>query len=302
MLLKKQVISVVFCKYLCFPLALCIVVRRFLESFCNFFSFFVRKSKIICLYRGLRARFELYKYAGDVVDLRNPLFFIMNKTTLMAIGALLLGGLTSCHWATMESRLAARVDGSSNEYKILATQCPAGGITEYTTASGKKIYVQQSRVYAESASGALLAFGSVEETHFTVGKGTRAKRMDPIERYVVIGYHDLVYSGITPPEPQYRHPLGEKTMLWRHWEGAVQASADPGMQLVSAKILPVAPGVENDPVAWEVFNDARPEPSAATKYLYAPVVSMVDVPLSILGSVIYLPYYNISQWIGALKD
>ena len=226
----------------------------------------------------------------------------MKKINLLAMGVVLLSGLTSCHWATMESRLAERVDGSSNEYKILATQCPMGGITEYTTTSGKKIYVQQSRVYAESVAGALFAFGSVEDTHFTVGKGTAAKRMDPIERYVVIGYNDLVYSGVTPPAPEYRHPMGEKTMLWRKWEEAVQASADPGLQLATARVIPVAPGTENDPVAWEVFNDARPEPRAVTKYFYAPAASLADVPLSILGSAIYLPYYNLSRWIASLKD
>ena len=54
---------------------------------------------------------------------------------------------------------------------------------------------------------------------------------------------------------------------------------------------------ENDFAAWEVFRSQKKEPSALDRYVMKPLASVADVPMTVLGSVCYLPYYNVKTWI-----
>lgn len=202
----------------------------------------------------------------------------------------------------MESRLADRVDGTSDEYKITGSQSLLGGIMEYTAANGKKFYVHRCRVSSERKPGPIFVFGGIDEKHFTVGNNAAAVTLPAVERFVVVGYDDLVFSGITPPAAQYRHPLGEKTMLWREWEDKVAATGDSGLQLVGSQVLPIAPGSDNDHAAWAVYQDAKSEVSPTKRYALAPLAAVADVPLTILGTLGYLPYYNVKCWVKSFME
>ncbi len=210
--------------------------------------------------------------------------------------------LSSCQWAMMESRLADRVDGSSDEYKITGSESLLGGIVEYTAANGKKFYVHRCRVDSERKPGPVFVFGEIDKKHFTWGNNAVSEALAPVERYVVVGYDDLVFSGITPPAAEYRHPLGEKTILWREWESLVETAHDPGLQLVSSTVLPIAADSDNDHAAWAVYQDAKSEVTPTKRYLLAPLAAVADVPLTILGTIGYLPYYNIKHWITEATD
>lgn len=222
----------------------------------------------------------------------------MNIRQFLGIAVAASVVLSSCQWAMMESRIADRVNGSSDEYKIINTENLLGGVLEYTTLSGKKIYVHRCRVHSERKPGALFVFGEIDKKHLTLGNAATVERLNPVERYVVIGYDDLVFNGITPPPAEQRHPLGEKTMLWREWEDKAQAAQDPGLQLVSNTVLPIPPETDNDHVAWEVYQDAKSEVEPTKRYLLAPLAAVADVPLTILGTLVYLPYYNVKTWLG----
>ena len=202
----------------------------------------------------------------------------------------------------MESRLADRVDGTSDEFKITGSETLLGGVVEYTAANGKKFYVQRCRVKSERKPGPLFVFGEIEKTHFTWGNKAAARPLPDVERYVVIGYDDLVFSGITPPAAEFRHPLGEKTMLWREWESQVDVAQEPGLQMVSSIVLPISPGSDNDHAAWAVYQDAKSEVTSSKNYLLTPLAAVADVPLTILGTACYLPYYNVKYWIKSIKD
>ena len=198
--------------------------------------------------------------------------------------------------------MADRVDGTSDEFKITGSETLLGGVVEYTAANGKKFYVQRCRVKSERKPGPLFVFGEIEKTHFTWGNKAAARPLPDVERYVVIGYDDLVFSGITPPAAEFRHPLGEKTMLWREWESQVDVAQEPGLQMVSSIVLPISPGSDNDHAAWAVYQDAKSEVTSSKNYLLTPLAAVADVPLTILGTACYLPYYNVKYWIKSIKD
>ena len=226
----------------------------------------------------------------------------MNRRQFFSMVSVAAALLSSCQWAMMESRLADRVDGSSDEYKITGSESLLGGIAEYTAANGKKFYVHRCRVDSERKPGPLFVFGEIDKKHFTWGNNAASEALAPVERYVVVGYDDLVFSGITPPAAEYRHPLGEKTILWREWESLVEAAHDPGLQLVSSTVLPIAADSDNDHAAWAVYQDAKSEVTPAKRYLLAPLAAVADVPLTILGTIGYLPYYNVKHWITKATD
>lgn len=226
----------------------------------------------------------------------------MNMRQFFCVVSLAATALSSCQWAIMESRIADRVDGTSDEYKITGSESLLGGILEYTAANGKKFYVHRCRVNSERKPGALFVFGEIEKEHFSWCDGTAATPLHPVERYVVVGYDDLVFSGITPPTAEFRHPLGEKTILWREWETKVESLNDPGLQLVSSQVLPIAPGSDNDHAAWAVYQDAKEEVTPTKRYLLAPLAEVADVPLTILGTLGYLPYYNVKCWVKSITE
>ena len=95
--------------------------------------------------------------------------------------------LCSCQWAMMESRLADRVDGTSDEFKITGSETLLGGVVEYTASNGKKFYVQRCRVKSERKPGPLFVFGEIDKEHFTWGNKAEAQPLPDVERYVVIG-------------------------------------------------------------------------------------------------------------------
>ena len=226
----------------------------------------------------------------------------MNMRQFFSVVSAAAAVLSSCQWAGMESRLADRVSGESDEYKITGSESLLGGIMEYTAANGKKFYVHRCRVNSERKPGPLFVFGEIDKKHFTWGNSAPAVPLPPVERYVVVGYDDLVFSGITPPAAEYRHPLGEKTILWRDWEAQADAADDPGLQLLSSTVLPIAADSDNDHAAWAVYQDAKSEVSATDRYLLAPLAAVADIPLTILGTIGYLPYYNVKHWITSIKD
>lgn len=226
----------------------------------------------------------------------------MKMRQFLSVATVAAISLCSCQWAMMESRLADRVDGTSDEFKITGSETLLGGVVEYTAANGKKFYVQRCRVKSERKPGPLFVFGEIEKTHFTWGNKAAARPLPDVERYVVIGYDDLVFSGITPPAAEFRHPLGEKTMLWREWESQVDVAQEPGLQMVSSIVLPISPGSDNDHAAWAVYQDAKSEVTSSKNYLLTPLAAVADVPLTILGTACYLPYYNVKYWIKSIKD
>ncbi|MBQ4593710.1 MAG: hypothetical protein IJA81_03690 [Akkermansia sp.] len=243
---------------------------------------------------------QVWKY---VLDSEISFFRTMKMRQFFCVVSAAAAVLSSCQWAMMESRLADRVDGSSDEYKITGSESLLGGIVEYTAANGKKFYVHRCRVSSERKPGPLFVFGEIDKKHFTVGNHTAmAQALPPVERFVVVGYDDLVFSGITPPAAEYRHPLGEKTMLWRDWETQVELAQDPGLQLVNSQVLPIAPGSDNDHAAWAVYQDAKEEVTPTKCYLLTPLAAVADVPLTILGTLGYLPYYNIKHWIQSIEE
>lgn len=226
----------------------------------------------------------------------------MKMRQFLSVATVAAFSLCSCQWAMMESRIADRVNGASDEYRITGSESLMGGIVEYTAANGKKFYVQRYRVKSERKPGPMFVFGEIDKKHFTWGNNAPAKALPTVERFVVVGYNDLVFNGITPPAAEFRHPLGEKTMLWREWEDKVEALQDPGMQLVSSTVLPIAPGSENDQAAWEVYQDAKSEVAPGRRYVWAPLAEVADVPLTLLGTMCYMPYYNVKHWVKCIKD
>ena len=203
----------------------------------------------------------------------------------------------------MESRLAERAGGESDETRIVSSDCPENAIVEHTTAGGKKIYVQRCRVVTERKTGALFVFGGINKKHFSVGGGKTTGATTTTERHVVIGYRDLVLSGITPPPEEQQHELGQRTMLWDDWKAECDKRNDPSLAIVSSISLPISYEGENDFAAWEVYNSGKKAPSAMDRYVMKPLASLADVPMTVLGSVCYLPYYNVKTWIkGEKKD
>lgn len=256
-----------------------------------------------CIKACLQSRFGLYKTSPAVIDSEiSQLFSVIHMRQFFCMVSVAVASLSSCQWAVMESRIADRVDGSSDEYKITGSESLLGGIMEYTAANGKKFYVHRCRVTSERKPGPLFVFGEIDKKHFTLGNNAVAEPLPAVERFVVVGYDDLVFSGITPPAAEYRHPLGEKTILWREWENSVAVANDPGLQLVSSTVLPIAAGSDNDHAAWAVYQDAKGEVTPSKRYFLAPLAALADIPLTILGTVCYFPYYNVKYWINGKKD
>ena len=206
------------------------------------------------------------------------------------------GILSSCQWALMESRLVDRVTGKSDEQRIVDAKVSLGGVIEYTAANGKKFYIQRCRVSAERKIGPLFVFGEIDKVHFTMGGNGTNIPLNPVESLVVIGYDDLVFSGITPPAPEYRHPMGETTRLWEEWEAEAASLKDPGLRLVASTVLPVSADGDNDYVAACISKSMARPVGAASRYLLAPLAAVADVPLTIMGTAVYFPYYNVKYW------
>jgi hypothetical protein len=214
------------------------------------------------------------------------------------VGALAMGGvLSSCHWVGMESRLAERAGGESDEVRIVSSDCPENTVVEHTTAGGKKIYVQRCRVVTERKTGALFVFGGINKKHFSVGGGKPTGATTTTERHVVIGYRDLALCGIEAPPAEQQHELGTRTMLWDDWKAECDKRNDPSLAIVSSVNLPVSFEGGNDFAAWEIFNSQKKEPTAMDRYVMKPLASVADVPMTVLGSVCYMPYYNVKAWI-----
>ena len=222
----------------------------------------------------------------------------MNMRQFFSIAAVAAACLSSCQWAMMESRLADRVSGASDEYKIVGSENLLGGIAEYTAANGKKFYVHRCRIHTERKPGALFVFGEIDKKHFAWGDKAPSTKQAPTERYVLLGYDDMVFSGITPPPVELRHPMGETTTLWREWSEQVNTAKEPGLNFVSSTILPIEAGNDNDYSVSAVFDDVRTYPTATRRYVLAPLAAVADVPLTILGTTLYMPYYNVKTWLG----
>lgn len=225
------------------------------------------------------------------------------RNGVVGVCAVAAAMLSSCRWAGMESRLADRVGGTSDEMRIVSSECPDNCIVEHTLANGKKIYVQRCRVVAERKSGALFVFGGISDKHFSLGKGGESGVSTTVEKSVVIGYRDLVLSGLAAPPAEQQHELGKQTMLWEEWQAECAKRNDPSLRIVSSTSIPVSAVDENDFAAWEVFKTRKPQQSSLSRYVYVPLAKVVDVPMTVLGSACYLPYYNVKTWInGEDKD
>lgn len=222
---------------------------------------------------------------------------VFNKGTVWAGGIAVAAVLSSCHWAGMESRLAARAGGESDEMRLVSSECPENVVVEHTLACGKKIYVQRCRVVTERKTGALFVFGGINKKHFSVGGGSSTGATTTTERHVVIGYRDLALCGIEAPPAEQQHELGMRTMLWDDWKAECDRRNDPSLSIASSTNLTVSFDGENDFAAWEVFRSQKKEPSALDRYVMKPLASVADVPMTVLGSVCYLPYYNVKTWI-----
>ena len=220
------------------------------------------------------------------------------KNMLTVVASILM--LNSCQWVLMESRIAERVSGESDQQRIINSQATRGSITECTTANGKKFYVQRYLVKTESKRGPLFVFGEIDREHFAWGGKGQYRADLPVERHVVIGYDDLIFCGITPPPASQRHPLGTVTMQWTEWQEKIAALKDPGLRIVSGTPLPEVSGADNDYAAACVAKSVKREIGVTSRFVLTPLAELADIPLTILGTAIYFPCYNVKYWCSSM--
>jgi hypothetical protein len=51
-----------------------------------------------------------------------------------------------------------------------------------------------------------------------------------------------------------------------------------------------------------VYQDAKAEAADSGNYILTPLATVADVPLTVLGTLCYMPYYNVKYWIDSIKD